>query len=82
MPQFSEQAKSIRPGFYEHFKGMRYSLVSVGRHSETLEEYVIYRALYGDHLTWVRPVTLFLENVTKNGATFPRFRYLGEQPPT
>lgn len=77
LPLLSEEARSLKPGFYEHYKGLKYRLVSVARHSETLDEYVVYQALYGDQLTWVRPLSLFLENVTKEGVTFPRFRYLG-----
>jgi len=77
LPPLSEAAKSLKPGYYEHFKGLKYRLVSVGRHSETLEEYVVYQALYGDQLTWVRPLPLFVETVTKDGKSFPRFKYLG-----
>ncbi len=77
LPPLSEEAKSLKPGFYEHFKGLKYRLINVARHSETLEEYVVYQALYGDQSTWVRPLPLFLETVTKGGITFPRFRYLG-----
>lgn len=46
---------------YEHYKGHRYQIIGVGRHTETLEEVVIYRALYGDFGVWVRPLNMFLE---------------------
>lgn len=70
---------NIQPGIYEHFKGNRYEVLGVARHSETLEEFVMYRALYGDHSLWVRPIQMFLETVEHNGKTMPRFRYVGEK---
>jgi hypothetical protein len=68
---------SIAPGFYEHFKGKRYEVIDTARHSETLEEHVVYRALYGDHGLWVRPAAMFGESVTHDGKLMPRFRWLG-----
>lgn len=71
----SEASKTVEIGkIYEHYKGMQYRVLSVGRHSETLEEVVIYRALYGDEETWVRPLEMFIENVTKGGRALPRFK--------
>ena len=67
----------IRLGKYRHFKGNEYEVVAVGKHSETLEEYVIYRALYGEGGYWVRPLSMFLELVERDGKTFPRFEYIG-----
>ena len=67
----------IRLGKYRHFKGNEYEVVAVGKHSETLEEYVIYRALYGEGGYWVRPLSMFLELVERDGRTFPRFEYIG-----
>lgn len=74
----SEEAKSLKPGIYEHFKGNRYKVLSIARDCDTLEEKVIYQALYGDHSTWIRPVKNFLETVERDGKTFPRFKYIGE----
>ncbi len=55
----SDAAQSLQEGgLYEHYKGMRYKLISVARHSETLEEVVVYKALYGDHGIWVRPLSM------------------------
>ena len=68
----------IRLGKYRHFKGNEYEVVAVGKHSETLEDYVIYRALYGEGGFWVRPLSMFLENVEREGKTIPRFKYIGE----
>lgn len=68
----------IRLGKYRHFKGNEYEVVAVGKHSETLEDYVIYRALYGEGGYWVRPLSMFLELVERDGKTFSRFEYIGE----
>ena len=69
---------NIRLGRYRHFKGMEYELIGTAKHSETLEEYVIYRALYGEGETWIRPLSMFFEKVTKDGKVFDRFTYVGE----
>ena len=57
----------VRPGRYRHFKG-----------NETEEEMVVYRALYGEGGLWVRPAAMWLETVTRDGVTQPRFTYIGE----
>ncbi len=69
---------AVKLGKYRHFKGMEYEVVGVARHSETLEEMVVYRALYGDGSLWVRPLSMWQETVTRNGVTQPRFTYIGE----
>jgi len=66
----------VKPGIYEHYKGNRYRVVGTARHSETLEEMVMYQALYGDHSYWVRPAAMFTENVTIDGKTRPRFQFI------
>ncbi len=68
----------IKLGRYKHFKGNEYELLGVAKHSETLEEYVIYRALYGDKGLWIRPKEMFFEKVTRDGKTFNRFEFLGK----
>ena len=60
-------------GKYRHFKGNEYEVLAVAQHSETLEPMVVYRALYGDHGVWVRPLSMFLDTVTRDGVTRPRF---------
>lgn len=65
---------AIRPGRYRHYKGNEYTVLGVARHSETLEELVVYRQEYGDHGLWVRPVAMFLEAVELEGKQVPRFR--------
>ncbi len=75
LPPLSEEAKSLVLGsLYEHYKGLRYRLIQVARHSETLEEYVVYQALYGDHGVWIRPLQMFLEEVVIDGKITPRFK--------
>ncbi|OLA27025.1 MAG: hypothetical protein BHW32_04275 [Firmicutes bacterium CAG:129_59_24] len=70
--------ETIKPGRYRHFKGKEYEVLGVARHSETEEELVVYRALYGDFGLWVRPVSMWNETVERDGKTFRRFTYIGE----
>lgn len=67
----------IKPGRYRHYKGNEYTVLGVARHSETLEQLVVYRQEYGDHGLWVRPATMFAEMVTQDGISIPRFNFLG-----
>jgi len=78
-PPFSSVAKSIVVGsIYEHYKNKRYKVLSIARHSETLEELVVYQALYGEGEVWVRPAAMFLENVSIEGKLHPRFKLVQE----
>lgn len=70
--------KLVVGGRYRHYKGKEYTVRGVARHSETLEDMVIYRAEYGERGIWVRPKDMFLETVSVNGETVFRFSYLGE----
>jgi hypothetical protein len=70
----------ITPGRYRHYKGNDYTVLGVARHSETLEQFVVYRQEYGDRGLWVRPAAMFAETVVVDGQTAPRFRLL-DQPP-
>ena len=63
----------IKPGRYRHFKGNEYEVLGTARHSETEEELVVYRALYGEGGLWVRPVSMWNETVERDGQTFRRF---------
>ena len=67
---------TIRPGRYRHYKGNEYTVIGVARHSETLEELVVYRQEYGEHGLWVRPAAMFAETVDFHGQTVPRFQFL------
>ncbi len=69
---------SIKPGRYQHFKGMEYEVIGIASHSETLEPMVVYKALYGDGGLWVRPAKMWNETITRDGQTFLRFTYIGE----
>ena len=64
----------LTPGKYRHFKGGEYELIGVGKHSETLEPMVIYRALYGEGGLWVRPAAMWTETVIRDGVAVPRFQ--------
>lgn len=75
----SEKGKSLKKGnIYQHYKGFLYKLLSVGRHSESLEEVVVYQALYGDRDIWVRPLEMFLEHVDLEDQKVPRFKRLAK----
>ena len=64
---------SIATGKYRHFKGNEYEVLCIAKHSETLEDMVVYRALYGEHGVWVRPASMWDEIITRDGKTFKRF---------
>jgi hypothetical protein len=68
----------IKTGRYRHFKGNEYEVLFVARHSETLEEMVVYRALYGEGGVWVRPAAMWEEEIERDGRKFKRFEYIGE----
>ena len=68
----------VKLGKYRHFKGNEYEAVCIAKHSETGEEMVVYRALYGDGETWVRPALMWNESVERDGKQIPRFTYIGE----
>lgn len=63
----------ITPGKYRHFKGNEYEVLYIARHSETLDEMVVYRALYGERGIWVRPASMWNEIVERDGKTYRRF---------
>jgi hypothetical protein len=64
----------VEPGIYEHFKGQRYEVVGEGTHTETGEQLVFYRQLYGDFAFWMRPAAMFADVVDRDGYRGPRFR--------
>ena len=70
------EESSIRPGRYRHYKGNEYTVIGTARHSETLEEMVLYRQEYGEHSLWVRPMQMFSETVTVDEQEVPRFQRL------
>ena len=70
MPEF-------KPGRDRHFKGNEYEVIGTARHSETLEEMVVYKALYGEGGLWVRPASMWNETVKRDGKTYQRFEFIG-----
>ena len=70
--------EEIKLGKYRHFKGNEYEVIGIARDSETLEDTVVYRALYGEGGLWVRNAKMFLETVSRDGKTFKRFTYIGD----
>jgi len=68
----------LKLGKYRHYKGNNYEVIGVAKHSETQEELVVYRALYGEGGLWARPLKMFTENVEVDGKVVPRFEYIGE----
>lgn len=75
---YEEAVKTIPVGKYRHFKGNEYEVISIARHSETTEPMVVYRSLYGDHGTWVRPADMWNETIEREGKTFKRFEKIDE----
>lgn len=69
--------EEIKIGKYRHFKGNEYEVLYIAKHSETQEELVVYKALYGDGGVWVRPARMWNETVERDGKIFPRFTYIG-----
>ena len=69
----------VMGGLYQHYKGNNYRVISLVKHSETLETLVCYECLYDnpEGSLWVRPISMFLESIELNGETVPRFKYLG-----
>lgn len=70
--------RKIKPGKYRHYKGKEYEVIGLAKHSETLEELVVYRSLYGKRTLWVRSLRMFLERVDIAGGKIPRFKYVGK----
>lgn len=68
----------IEPGKYKHYKGNEYEVIGVGRHTETLEELVFYRALYGEGKLWARPASMWDETVTVDGKEVKRFTKISD----
>ena len=66
----------LKPGRYRHFKGGEYNVQGVATHSETGESMVVYSPLYGEGGLWVRPLSMFLETVERDGEQRPRFTYI------
>ena len=68
-------------GKYRHFKGNLYTVIGIARHSESMEDMVVYRAEYGDFGLWVRPLAMFEETLERNGEILPRFELIEDASP-
>ncbi len=66
----------VKIGRYRHFKGNEYQVIAIAKHSETMEDMVVYRGLYGDNPVFVRPVSMWNEVVERDGKTFKRFEFI------
>jgi hypothetical protein len=69
-------SEEIKPGIYRHYKGHEYRYIGMGRHSETLEDLVIYQDMEKPELFWARPAEMFLEEVEVEGKITPRFLWI------
>lgn len=87
IPVHVAQARSIRNvmadrklklGKYRHYKGGEYEVIGIAKDHETLEDLVVYRALYDKHVLWARPLEMFSEKVEINGKKVSRYKYIGE----
>lgn len=79
----SNMESDLLMGTYRHYKGNFYEVIGVGRHSETMELLVVYKAkyataAYAEGTLWIRPLSMFTETVVVEGVEVPRFEYIGE----
>ena len=74
-----KKEEPVRPGRYRHFKGNEYEVLYTAKHSETLEPMVVYRAMYGERGVWVRPASMWNETVERDGVTYRRFTWIGDE---
>lgn len=74
------QNNDLQLGIYRHYKGKQYKVIAIAKHSETLEDMVVYEALYDNQMSkiWVRPLKMFVEKVEQDGILVNRFEYIGE----
>lgn len=70
---------TVRMGIYRHFKGNLYEVQAIAKHSETQEDYVVYKALYGEGGLWVRPAAMFAEKIERDGRMMDRFEFLRDK---
>ena len=74
----NDESELLQNGRYRHYKGGEYEVHGVATHSETNEQVVVYRPLYGEGNLWVRPLSMFIETVQRDGKEVPRFAYMGQ----
>lgn len=73
--------KKLTPGYYRHYKGKKYLVLGLAKHSETLEPLVIYISLYENETSqiWARPLEMFIDEVEVEGERIPRFKFIPEE---
>lgn len=69
---------ALKNGIYKHFKGNLYEVLGTAKHSETQEEYVVYKALYGERGLWIRPLAMFNETIERDNRRLKRFEFIEE----
>ena len=69
----------LKTGLYKHFKGGKYEVIGIAKHSETLEDFVVYKALYDNKVSklWIRPKEMFTESIIQDGKSIKRFEFIG-----
>ena len=73
---------TLKNGTYKHFKGNLYEVLDTAKHSETQEEHVVYKALYGQRDLWIRPLAMFDETIERDGKIIKRFKLIEEASQT
>ncbi len=75
------ESSKLKLGRYRHYKGNEYNVIAIAKHSETLEDLVIYEALYDNKVAkiWARPLKMFTEKIEKDGNFINRFEFIGEE---
>ena len=71
---------NLENGIYKHYKGNLYEVLGVARHSETEEQHVVYKTLYGDYSMWIRPLAMFIEQIEVDGQRVARFEFVEPAP--
>ncbi len=71
---------NLENGIYKHYKGNLYEVLGVARHSETEEQHVVYKTLYGDYSMWIRPLAMFIEQIEVDGERVARFEFVEPAP--
>ena len=79
---YEEALQAIPKGKYRHFKGNEYEIVCIARDCESTQPLVVYKALYGDGMIWVRPAKYWYEQITRNGQTYTRFTRIDNEGKT
>ncbi len=79
MMKYEEAIQTIPLGKYRHFKGNEYEVIGIAKYSENEEAMVVYRALYGDGILWIRPADMWNETIKRDGKTFLRFTKIDEK---